>query len=268
MVRFPALKPGDVFTLPDGLINGPVTLPPRLTGTARKPITIQGGRRTVIYSTEPGKAALFAKAPRHLRLRNLMVSGSAWDGISIAGTDWNEQAEDVIVSRVGVWGVANDGVKIATATDVALLDSEVHGGADQAVDFFGVQGGRIGRNKLFGPGQAAVFAKAGSTDVRVFHNTIEGAVDGIHLGDHGDGTKHRPGSEFEAEDCIAELNRIRVETGRCVVFAGARHCGARANDWATARTFPNGKVAPLFVMTEARRGAQRIASVDCWAEAA
>ena len=112
------------------------------------------------------------------------------------------------------------------------LGNKIIGAGDQGIDFVAVNGSVISRNDISKvTGVAALFAKGGSTNVRIEYNKIHDvAVDGITIGGWTTVNWMRPGMrDYEAKNVVAIGNEIYDVGKRPLSFLGARDSTATGN---------------------------------------
>lgn len=214
-------KPGTTILLTPGTYQGGLTARD-LSGEKGKPITIAGAQRNNQPVFSGGKTGLHFTDPRHLELRNFIVSGATANGLNIDdGGSFDSPAQDVKLSGLTLREIGgrgnHDGIKFSGGRDFQIEHCRIDrwGEGGSAIDMVGCHNGRISACEFEHHAQAhsanGVQAKGGSQniDIRRCHFKNAGGR-AVNLGGSTGADYFRPANaKFEAAnltvaDCFFE----------------------------------------------------------------
>ncbi len=242
-----ALKPGDVYTLPDGDIMGNVALPRGLSGSKGRFITIRGMNSTRIIANDNSRSALGGGGCKWLRLTDFDTIGGR-DGVHIGqnGDDYDpaRMIAHIYVVRVNTSGHAEDGIKLNGGVEAHVHSCGIDGGRDQGIDLLGINRGSVRRN-IITRSPCAIVAKGGCIGIDIIGNQISECVDGVHIGERTAPRWQAPWTERNTVGVRLRGNKITV-SGNPVSIAQSDNWEVDGSNtlWTSKRA--RGQMAPLI----------------------
>jgi Ca2+-binding RTX toxin-like protein len=208
------------------------------SGTASAPIELISADGTGAVKIKPAKAAnatIYGFGEENIVIRGFDVTAqSKTNGIQfgMAGTNFKDLTKSIVIQNNIIRNAGQDAIKISQGDNIHILGNKIIGAGDQGIDFVAVNGSVISHNDISKlTGVAALFAKGGSTNVRIEYNKIHDvAVDGITIGGWTTVNWMRPGMrDYEAKNVDAVGNEIYDVGKRPLSFLGARDSSATGN---------------------------------------
>ena len=163
----------------------------------------------------PRSSAIAGFGEENIVVRGFDVTAqSKQNGIQfgMARSDFKDMTKNILIQNNIIRGAGQDGIKISQGDNIQVLGNKIIGAGDQGIDFVAVNGSVISRNDISKvTGVAAVFAKGGSTNVRIEYNKIHDVkVDGITIGGWTTAMWMRPGMRRALEETSARLTNRSV----------------------------------------------------------
>ena len=208
------------------------------SGTAAAPIQLisaDGTGAAKIKPAKAGTATVYGFGEENIVVRGFDITAqSKTNGIQfgMAGENFKDMTKNIVIQNNIVRGAGQDGIKISQGDNIHVVGNKIIGAGDQGIDFVAVNGSVISRNDISKvTGAAALFAKGGSTNVRIEYNKIHDVkVDGILIGGWTDSKWMRPGMrDYEAKNVVAIGNEVYDVGKRPLNFLGARDSTATGN---------------------------------------
>lgn len=210
-------------------------------------------------STAAGTYGLDVNKSDYWTIDGFGVSGGREGAIGVIGdiSPYNP-CTGVIIRNNHASGAVEDGIKVAQARDVQLLDNVAIGGNDQGIDLFGVIGGTVRGNTASCPVQAGCVIKTGSADIVVeFNNFSSAAGNGLRIGDQSGTSPVYPpdttGMQAEVRGVVSRFNTLHSDSAAPVIAYGALDCSSVGD----TRTSGNGS-ASMIRVRESRDGSNQI----------
>lgn len=146
----------------------------------------------------PGGDAFHCEQCSHLTLRGVELDGSpdAWETL-----------------------------KVNQSVHIEVLDSDIHGAGDNAIDFVAVRHAVVRNNTIHDADDWCAYAKGGSIDIVVEGNEIYDCGTGGFTAGQGSGFQYMvpPNLTYEAEDVTVRGNRIHDIEGAGIGVAGGHN---------------------------------------------
>ncbi|QQP91504.1 right-handed parallel beta-helix repeat-containing protein [Skermanella sp. TT6] len=208
------------------------------SGTEKAPIWLisaDGAGAAKIKPASAGTATIAGFGEENIVVRGFDVTAqSKQNGIQfgMAGTDFKDMVKNIVVEGNIIRGAGMDGIKISQGDNVHILGNTIIGAGDQGIDFVAVNDSVIARNDISKvTGVAGLFAKGGSTNVRIEYNRVHDVdVDGISIGGWTTPKWMRPGMrDYEAKNVVAIGNEVFDVGKRPLTFLGAVDSTATGN---------------------------------------
>ncbi|UEM24074.1 right-handed parallel beta-helix repeat-containing protein [Skermanella mucosa] len=208
------------------------------SGTEKAPIWLisaDGNGAAKIKPASAGTATIAGFGEENIVVRGFDVTAqSKQNGIQfgMAGTDFKDMVKNIVVEDNIIRGAGMDGIKISQGDNIHILDNTIIGAGDQGIDFVAVNDSVIARNDISKvTGVAGLFAKGGSTNVRIEYNRVHDVdVDGISIGGWTTPKWMRPGMrDYEAKNVVAIGNEVFDVGKRPLNFLGAVDSTATGN---------------------------------------
>lgn len=208
------------------------------SGTASAPIQLisaDGTGAAKIKPAKAGTATVYGFGEENIVVKGFDITAqSKTNGIQfgMAGSDFKDMTKNILIQNNIIRGAGQDGIKISQGDNIQVLGNKIIGAGDQGIDFVAVNGSLISRNEISKvTGVAALFAKGGSTNVRIEYNKIHDVkVDGITIGGWTTAMWMRPGMrDYEAKNVVAIGNEVYDVGKRPLSFLGARDSSATGN---------------------------------------
>ncbi|WP_192498978.1 right-handed parallel beta-helix repeat-containing protein [Skermanella pratensis] len=208
------------------------------SGTEKAPIWLisaDGNGAAKIKPASGGTATIAGFGEENIVVRGFDVTAqSKQNGIQfgMAGTDFKDMVKNIVVEDNIIRGAGMDGIKISQGDNIHILDNTIIGAGDQGIDFVAVNDSVIARNDISKvTGVAGLFAKGGSTNVRIEYNRVHDVdVDGISIGGWTTPKWMRPGMrDYEAKNVVAIGNEVFDVGKRPLNFLGAVDSTATGN---------------------------------------
>lgn len=225
-----AATPGTAILVHAGTYTENVKIPNNRGGSSSAPVWLvsaDGAQKATIIAPDATKPVIQALGVDNYVIRDLKLSGG-YDGIqfSQSGRDFTNLVNNVVLQNNVITNVAHDGIKVGQADNVYVLDNRIDKvGAEEGIDFVAVTNAVIARNEISNVGgtSAAIFAKGGSTNIRIEDNFIHDVSgDGISAGGNTDATSFKPGyTGYEAKNVDVIGNRVENVGKRPVSVRGA-----------------------------------------------
>ncbi|WP_188062713.1 right-handed parallel beta-helix repeat-containing protein [Sphingobium sp. KCTC 72723] len=225
-----AATPGTAIMVHAGTYVENVKVPWNKSGTSDAPIWLvsaDGPQNASIVAEDASKPVIQALGVDNYVIRDFALSGG-YDGIqfSQSGRDFSNMVDNVVIQNNVITDVSHDGIKIGQANNVQILDNRISDVAsEEGIDFVAVTNAVIARNEIFdiGGSSAAVFAKGGSTNIRIEDNYIHDvAADGISAGGNTSASSFKPGYKgYEAKNVDIVGNKVEDVGKRPVSVRGA-----------------------------------------------
>jgi hypothetical protein len=187
-----------------------------------------------------GTQALHLVRPRRVVVEDLVVEGSASNGINVDdGGDGTGTAEEVLLRRVTFQDIGSDGnqdcLKLSGVDRFFVMESSFYrcassGTSGSGIDMVGCHDGLIAHSLFREMGGNAVQAKGGSARVEIRGNRIaDGGERALNLGGSTGIAYFRPaGADYEAMNIVAVSNLI-LGSEAPVAFVGCDGCLAANN---------------------------------------
>ena len=225
-----AATPGTAILVHSGTYTENVKIPNNRGGSSSAPVWLvsaDGAQKATIIAPDATKPVIQALGVDNYVIRDLKLSGG-YDGIqfSQSGRDFSNLVNNVVLQNNVITNVVHDGIKVGQADNVYVLDNRIDKvGAEEGIDFVAVTNAVIARNEISNVGgtSAAIFAKGGSTNIRIEDNYIHDVSgDGISAGGNTDATSFKPGyTGYEAKNVDVLGNRVENVGKRPVSVRGA-----------------------------------------------
>lgn len=253
---------------------GPATIGPNRDGAAGQRITLRALHRydaaqpalnslIVQPSTASGTYGLVVNKSDYWTLDGFGVSGGREGAIGVIGdiSPYNP-CSAIIVQHCDARGAVEDGIKVAQARDVQLLDNVAVGGNDQGIDLYGVIGGTVRGNTASCPVQAGCVIKTGSSDVVIEYNNFSSASgNALRIGDaSGTNPTYPPattGMQAEVRNIVSRFNTLHSDSAAPVIAYGALDCSSLSD----SRSSGNGG-ASMIRVRESRDGSNQVKFVS------
>lgn len=210
--------PGQTIMIAPGRYKGGISIK-AMTGLPDAWIVIQGldeQHKPVIYG---GPSVLHLADCRYVKLKNLILTGSEYNGINIDdGGDYQTPATNIKLEQIDVYHIGgdgnHDGIKLSGVDQFSVEKCRVIGWGGSAIDMVGCHNGRIDQCYFEGvegfSQRNGVQAKGGSSDVIVERSFFKRA--GRHavvIGGHTGEPYFRPkGVNYEANNIRISGNKI------------------------------------------------------------
>jgi hypothetical protein len=225
--------PGTAIMVKAGTYVENVTLRP--SGNPDAPIWLvsaDGQGAAHIQSATSNGFVVVGSGVENWIVRDLHISGGS-RGIqfTMAG-NFNDLAKNIVIEGNIVANTATDGIKIAQADNVHILDNRVSNVGEEGIDFVAVNGSVIARNDVVNTkGAGSIMVKGGSSDVLVQSNHVQGnPADGILIGGWTEGQFFRPGTQaYEARNVTVVDNRVEDVGRRPLNVLGGQDSKAYGN---------------------------------------
>lgn len=244
-----ALKPGDVYTLPDGDIVGNIALPRGISGSKGKFITIRGGENTHILANDNSRSAFGGGGCKWLRVIGFRTVGGL-NGVQISqnGSDYDplKMIEQIYVMKINAIDPVDDGIKLNGGVEAHAHSCKVRGGRDHGIDLLGIDRGSIRLCDISG-NPIAITTKGGCRRIAILRNTIRHCGNGLHIGERTGAQWQAPWTRYSAESIDVRGNDISV-TGNPVVASqalGIDPARIAADNILTTTKRARGQMAPL-----------------------
>jgi hypothetical protein len=207
-----------------------------LKGTADAPIFISGAPGAKLRGVS--SAALKLAASSYVVVQDLELYESPNHVLHFDFSD------HLMLRRLHVHRATTACLKGSQSSNIYVEDSDFHGAAElpggnpvsaQVLDWVGVNGGHILRNKLHDGPTILVMLKGGTSDLLVAYNEIYDQLGGnssaaLHLGQWTDSAYFQPANaDYEAARVVAFANLIRDVEGPPFAFQGCEDCAAVHN---------------------------------------
>lgn len=160
---------------------------------------------------------------RHLTLRDVRIE-STFDPFHC------EQCESIRIERSVLTGIGDprrdqgpqETIKVNQSRDVTLLDNDISGATDNAIDFVAVQGGRIAGNRIHRARDWCAYVKGGSASLVVERNHVHDCGTGGITAGQGTGLEFMtaPWVRYETYDVAIRSNVIHDVEGAGVGVNG------------------------------------------------
>jgi Ca2+-binding RTX toxin-like protein len=208
------------------------------SGRPDAPIWLISADGTGAAKIKPAKAAtatIFGFGEENIVVRGFDVTAqSKTNGIQfgMSGTNFKDLTKSIVIQNNIVRNAGQDAIKVSQGDNIHVLGNKIIGAGDQGIDFVAVNGSLISHNDISKiTGVAAMFAKGGSTNVRIEYNKVHDVdVDGITIGGWTTATWMRPGMRgYEAKNVVAVGNEIYDVGKRPLSFLGAVDSSATGN---------------------------------------
>jgi len=189
-------------------------------GTATAPIVIEA---RIPRATTVKLPSINMFDVRHLLLRNVRIE-SQFDPFHC------EQCDDVEIRDSVLAGIGDprrdrgpqETVKVNQSTDMRLVGNDISGATDNAIDFVGVQRGRIAGNRIHRARDWCTYVKGGSASIVVEANHVHDCGTGGITAGQGTGLEFMtpPWIRYEAYDVSVRNNVIHDVEGAGVGVNG------------------------------------------------
>lgn len=120
---------------------------------------------------------------------------------------------------------AHETVKANQSRNINIIDSDISGAADNAIDFVAVVGGVIRGNRIHNANDWCIYVKGGSARIRIESNEIYDCGTGGFTAGQGTGFEFMstPYLTYEAEDILFQGNAIHDTDGAGMGVNGGRN---------------------------------------------
>ncbi|WP_159872608.1 right-handed parallel beta-helix repeat-containing protein [Novosphingobium sp. 9U] len=233
-----AATPGTAIMVHAGTYIESVKIPWNRSGASDAPIWLvsaDGAQKANIIAEDPSKPVIQGLGVDNYIIRDFKLS-SGYDGIqfSQSGRDFTRTVDNVLIRNNVIMDVAHDGIKVGQANNVQVLDNRISDvGSEEGIDFVAVTNAVIAHNEIFdvGGSSAAIFAKGGSTNIRIEGNYIHDVRgDGISAGGNTTASSFKPGYKgYEAKNVDIIGNKIEDVGKRPVSVRGATDVDVTGN---------------------------------------
>lgn len=221
-------QPGTAILVKSGIYVENVRLP-QTGGTADAPlwlVSCDGPQAAKIIAADKFLPAIKALGTDNVLIKNFEIEGGS-NGIqfSQSGSKFTNMVNNVVIEGNKIVNSRSDGIKISQADNVIVKNNTIIGSGEQAIDFVAVNQSLIANNDVsLIYGASAIFAKGGSTDVRIEGNYVHNVkADGILVGGWTDAAFFRPGyTHYEAKNIVVTNNRVEDVGKRPVNVLGAQ----------------------------------------------
>lgn len=233
-----AATPGTAIMVSAGTYTENVKLP-GTGGTADKPIWLisaDGPQAAQIVAANNSVSTIKGLGTDNYVIKDFQISGGL-NGIqfSQSGQNFTNMVTNVLIEGNVIVNTKEDGIKISQADNVSVINNVIRNAGQEAIDFVAVQHGTIAHNEAVNTlgNSAAIFAKAGSSDILIDSNYVHGGKsDGIVVGGwsgfsydaNGQLLYWRPGTTgYEARDVVVTNNVITDVSKRPINVLGGQN---------------------------------------------
>jgi len=206
-----------------------------VSGTPDAPIQLVSadgpGAAKIVPAAASASATIEAFGEENIVISGFDVSGGNIhdNGIQfgMSGSDFSDMTKNIVIRDNIVHDTVKDNIKVSQGDYIYVVDNTASHAGDQGVDFVAVNNSVIARNDIsYASGPAALFAKAGSTNILIAENKVtHSAVDGIEVGGYSDPQWMRPGfTGWEAKNVTVIDNIVEGVGKRPLNIIGAQDC--------------------------------------------
>lgn len=230
-------KPGDKILLAPGKYKGGITHA-KLKGAPSAPISITALDPKIPPLIEGGGSGIHLRSPKHVELRDLIISGATGNGINIDdGGDATASATDLVLKNITIRDIGPkgncDGIKLSGVDCFVVENCQIErwGSSGSAIDMVGCHDGVV-RDCKFSEATSdnanGVQTKGGSEKIRIERCQF------VHAGGRAINAGGSTGLDyFRPQDALFEAKNITIED--CTFRGGMSAIAFVGVDGAVAR---------------------------------